>query len=109
PRAMKRRFWLVCLLSLGGLAVACGSSSSAPSGDQGGTDAADETTNGGDDTGATDDVAEADNPYPDGPYGTKVGDVLGDVQLVGYMHFDPTTVASTVDYLPTSLADVRKT
>jgi hypothetical protein len=91
------------------LVVACSSTSSAPSGDNGGdTGSADETANGGDDT-ATDDTAEVDtNPYPDGPYGTKVGDILGDVQLVGYEHSDPTTLATTVDYLPNSLSQIRK-
>jgi hypothetical protein len=92
------------------LVVACSSTSSAPSGDNGGdTGSTDETANGGDDTGSADDTAEVDtNPYPDGPYGTKVGDILGDVQLVGYEHSDPTTLATTVDYLPNSLSQIRK-
>jgi hypothetical protein len=102
---MKRRLWLLCVAAF---AVSCSSGSSAPQGN-GQTDGGDETILGGDDTGSTDDVAaEADNPYPDGPYGTKVGDILADVQLVGFEHFDPSTLANTSDYLPSSLSQIRK-
>jgi hypothetical protein len=105
---MKTRLWLPWMAAF---AVACGSSSSGAPGDNGGGDTgtADDTAVGGDDTGTTDDVAEVDdNPYPDGPYGTKVGDILADVQLVGYEHFDSSSLANTVDYLPSSLSQVRK-
>jgi hypothetical protein len=101
----KLQLWLPWFAAL---ALSCSSGSSAP--DNGGdTGSNDETAIGGDDTGSTDDTNEvADNPYPDGPYGTKVGDILADVQLVGYEHFDPTTLANTADYLPSSLSQIRK-
>jgi hypothetical protein len=104
---MKSRLWLPWMAAF---AVACSSGSSGAPGDNGGGDtgSTDETAIGGDDTGTADDTAEADNPYPDGPYGTKVGNVLADVQLVGYEHSDPSTLANTVDYLPSSLSQIRK-
>ena len=103
----KVQLWLPWMAAL---VMACSSGSSAPS-DNGGDDTGttDETATGDNDTGTTDDTAEVDdNPYPDGPYGTKVGDVLADVQLVGYEHSDPTSLANTVDYAPGSLSQLRK-
>ena len=108
---MKSRLWLPWMTALAALVVACGSSSSAPSDNGGGDDsgATGETALGDNDTGSTDDTAEVDdNPYPDGPYGTKVGDVLADVQLVGYDHSDSSSLANTVDYAPASLSQLRK-
>lgn len=89
------------------LLFACSSSSNGGT-TSGAVDSGDDGANAAD-TGSDELVADAnDNPYPAGPYGTKVGDVLADVSLVGYAHFDSRTIANTVDYAPTSLSELRK-
>ena len=93
---------IVIVAALGLAGASCGSSSSNAPSDQGG----------GDDTGSLDETPSDDtstDDYPAGPYGIDVGDVLADVQLLGYAHYDPTTIASTSDYAPSSLSQIRKT
>lgn len=46
--------------------------------------------------------------YPAGPYGTDVGKVVANLELEGYVRFDPTTgLATTATYGATSFADLR--
>ena len=107
---------IVIVAALGLAGASCGSSSSNAPGDQGGGDdtgsATDDTGAPSDDTGSLDETPSDDtstDDYPAGPYGIDVGDVLADVQLLGYAHYDPTTIASTSDYAPSSLSQIRKT
>lgn len=46
--------------------------------------------------------------YPAGPYGTDVGKVVANLDLEGYVRFEPTTgLATSATYGPTSFADLR--
>ena len=49
-------------------------------------------------------------PYPDGPYGNAVGDVLGDLKLQGYLNEAADAISNTKPFVDAySLEDVRAT
>jgi hypothetical protein len=114
---------VVLLFAAGfGLAMACGTGGSGGNGTMnGGDDAA-----AGNDTGnppmpeaATDSAADGDGPiammdspsgpppYPPGPYGINVGDVLQNLSWDGYVNKTGAALSTTLPYGPTSLQDLR--
>jgi hypothetical protein len=109
-----------------GLVVACssGSGSSVIAGNDGATHdgagsdgaAADDTGNPPTPDGATDSaddpIAMMDSPvgpppYPAGPYGINVGDVLQNLSWDGYVNTTGAVVSTSLPYGPTSLQDLR--
>lgn len=93
------------------VSAACSSSSSSPGGPGSGADSA----LAGEaaplvDSSADEVVTDVGSPseYPAGPYGTKVGEVMADIDLQGYVHFDAGALANTTDYALTRLSDIRR-
>jgi hypothetical protein len=46
--------------------------------------------------------------YPAGPYGTKVGEVLADIALEGYLHADASSLSNLAPYKATRLSEIRR-
>jgi hypothetical protein len=46
--------------------------------------------------------------YPSGPYGKAVGDVVADLQLLGYVRTDTTGLASDAALGPVSFGSIRQ-
>jgi hypothetical protein len=53
--------------------------------------------------------AEVYGPYPPGPYGNKVGDVLPNLEWQGYVNATSDAVSNTKPFVSTSLDTLRRT
>lgn len=52
--------------------------------------------------------ADTNAGYPSGPYGTQPGDVLANLELVGYLRHDTTGLAYAAELGPISFESIRQ-
>ena len=97
------------------LAAACGESATDAAGSSAGGSGAQVGSTGGafglgGGAGASSDASsDSDNgsAYPSGPHGTQVGDVLANMNLLGYLRDATTGLASEAGLAPLSFASIR--
>jgi hypothetical protein len=60
-------------------------------------------------TDAAPDMLAMVGPYPAGPYGRAMGNVLANLEWEGYVNLDGAVVSSMLTYGPTSMQAIRET
>jgi hypothetical protein len=113
---MLRRFSTLASVTALALAVACGQSAEEGAGSTAGGAGNVGATGGsfglggaagGLGTAGGDASDKGGSPYPSGPYGTQTGDVLADLELLGYVRDATTGLAYEAPLGATSLAAIR--
>jgi hypothetical protein len=119
PRSIdaKTRWWIASLaLATGACAGSNATTGATTVSDAAATEAGDDgaATTAPTEAGATDasvmtDASESEvGPYPTGPYGNAVGDVLENLAWEGYVSDDAVGLADTKPYVTTSLDQLRR-